>query len=271
MIETIRFHPFPLLGIDAMTAVSVRSYPRHMHDQYAIGTVDAGGHAWWSDRGRFEAGPGRLICLNPGEMHDGWAIGERPRSWRMLYLEPSLMDSSLAEISDGACATFAFGAAAFADPLLGGLLDRAYRYASLPTTPASTMACEVVILQLISRLRRHATESRLMRETPATAWVRRSRSRIDADPAAPYTLVQLASEAGVSRYQLIRGFAREVGLTPHAYIMQQRIALARKLIKARKDLAETALISGFFDQSHLTRCFLRQFGVTPGRYASQVQ
>jgi AraC-like DNA-binding protein len=26
--------------------------------------------------------------------------------------------------------------------------------------------------------------------------------------------------------------------------------------------------AGFFDQSHLTRCFVRHFGVTPGRYAA---
>jgi AraC-like DNA-binding protein len=270
MVETIRFQPFPVQGIDAMTAVSARSYPRHTHDQYGIGTVDAGGHAWWSDRGRFDEGPGRIINLNPGEVHDGWAIGERPRTWRMLYIEPSVMDASLADVGDGACVPFTFGAAAFADPLVGRLLERAYRYASLPANPANTMACEVVFLHLVSRLRAHATEARLMRDRPATTCVRRARERIDADPSAPCTLQQLASELGVSRFQLIRGFARDVGITPHAYIVQQRIALARRLIRARHDLAETALLSGFFDQSHLTRCFLKQFGVTPGRYASQM-
>ncbi|MEP6999415.1 MAG: AraC family ligand binding domain-containing protein, partial [bacterium] len=158
MTETIRYHPFPVQGIDAMTAVSARSYPRHTHDQYGIGTVDAGGHAWWSDRGRFEAGPGRLICLNPGEVHDGWAIGERPRAWRMLYIEPSLMDSALADVGDGARADFTFGAGVFADPFVGRLLNRAYRYYSSPSSDvANEMACEVVILKLVSRLRVHTT------------------------------------------------------------------------------------------------------------------
>ena len=271
MIETIRFHPFPVSGIDVMTAVSARSFPRHTHDQYGIGVVDGGGHAWWSDRGRFEAGPGRLISLNPGEVHDGWAIGSQPRSWRMLYIEPSLMENSLADIGEGAGAPFTFAPAAFSDPRVASFLDRAYRGASVPMTPANAMACEVVILRLVARLRQHATEGRRLHDTALTACVRRVRAKIDADPAAPYTLVELAKEAGLSRYQLIRGFAREVGLTPHAYIVQRRIALARRLIKARNDLTETALMSGFFDQSHLTRCFVKQFGVTPGRYASQVR
>jgi AraC-like DNA-binding protein len=91
-------------------------------------------------------------------------------------------------------------------------------------------------------------------------------SRIDADPTARLSLTDLAAEVGVSRYQLIRGFARETGLTPHAYIMQRRIALARQLLLRRRDLAEVALLTGFYDQSHLTRCFVRHFGVTPLRY-----
>jgi AraC-like DNA-binding protein len=111
------------------------------------------------------------------------------------------------------------------------------------------------------------TDARI-KSSGATPSVRRARSRIDADPAAPLTLADLAREAGVSRFQLLRGFARELGLTPHAYVLQQRIALARRLIRARVALPEVALNAGFCDQSHLHRCFLRQFGVTPGRYAS---
>ncbi len=38
------------------------------------------------------------------------------------------------------------------------------------------------------------------------------------------TLAELAREAGVSRYQLLRGFARSYGLTPHAYMVQRRLA-----------------------------------------------
>jgi AraC-like DNA-binding protein len=81
------------------------------------------------------------------------------------------------------------------------------------------------------------------------------------------TLIDLAKEAGLSRYQLIRAFAREFGLTPHAYILQRRIALAQRLIRAGRDLAAVATEAGFCDQSHLTRWFMRQFGVTPRRYA----
>ncbi|MFL5636280.1 MAG: helix-turn-helix transcriptional regulator, partial [Gemmatimonadaceae bacterium] len=89
------------------------------------------------------------------------------------------------------------------------------------------------------------------------------------DPAAQVTLSDLAAEAGMSRFQLLRAFSRQLGLTPHAYIRQRRIHLARRLLRARVGLAEAAAMAGFYDQPHLTRAFVRQFGVTPRQYASR--
>jgi hypothetical protein len=71
--------------------------------------------------------------------------------------------------------------------------------------------------------RRHSTAG-VRSGDRATGCIRRARERSGADPAAPLTLGDLANEAGLSRYQLLRAFARELGLTPHAYILQRRIA-----------------------------------------------
>jgi len=42
------------------------------------------------------------------------------------------------------------------------------------------------------------------------------------------------------------------------------------LILAKTPLADAAAISGFADQSHMTRAFVQRFGVTPGAYARTV-
>jgi hypothetical protein len=91
MAERITFYKGTLNGVDAMSAITSRTFPRHTHDQYGIGVIDIGGHASLSDRGQVEAGMGSLIFVNPGEVHDGRALNSRPRSWRMLYLEPTAM------------------------------------------------------------------------------------------------------------------------------------------------------------------------------------
>jgi AraC-like DNA-binding protein len=266
--EAIAFHPFPLAGIDAMSAATARAYPRHTHDEYGIGIVDSGGHASWSGRGRVEAGPGHFICVNPGEVHDGCAVGGRARAWRILYFDPGALKDLRDDVLEGERRTFTFTAPVFEDRSLRQTFEAAFRYAITRERPSPdpAMACETAVLRLVARLAVHSIVREAKVDGP-TACISRARQRIDADPAAPLTLIELAQEAGLSRYQLIRAFARELGLTPHAYILQRRIALAQRMIRAGCDLAEVATVAGFCDQSHLTRWFVRQFGVTPRRYS----
>ena len=96
--------------------------------------------------------------------------------------------------------------------------------------------------------------------------VAEAKARIDADPASPVTLSELAALCGISRFQLVRAFAREFGATPHAYLVQRRVLLARQLLLTGETPAIAAQDSGFADQSHMTRAFVRHFGITPARY-----
>lgn len=267
--ERIRFLSLPLAGVEAMSACSLRQFPRHTHEQFGIGVVDAGGHGSWSGRGYVEAGPGQFICVNPGEVHDGRAIGHAPRAWRILYLDSAVMSRARADVLEGKAEEFTFAAPVFVDssvrPLFEAVFAHAHERRGDGGAPQS-MSCETTLLELIARLGAHsARPGHCAPGTPPD--IGRIRERMDDDPAAPLRLSDLAKEAGLSRYQLIRGFAHTVGMTPHAYLLQRRVALARRLIRRGLPLADVAASSGFHDQSHLTRCFVRWIGVTPGQYA----
>jgi AraC-like DNA-binding protein len=58
-----------------------------------------------------------------------------------------------------------------------------------------------------------------------------------------------------------------VGLPPHAFQLDLRIARARALLAAGDPPAAVAAACGFYDQAHLTRVFKQAVGVPPGRYA----
>ena len=262
--ERVRYRVLPLAGVEAMSATTARSFPRHTHDEYGIGLIDLGGHASWSGRGRVEAGPGSFISVNPGEVHDGHALGRRPRSWRILYFEPAALHALQADVT-GADSPFEFTRPVFDDRALRASFEMAFAHARHPDRDA--MGCESAVLELIAGLRAHASVAR-RRDDLAAADVRRARERLDEDPANPVTLSELARECSLSRFQLLRAFTRAFGLPPHAYLVQRRLAFARRLLRARVPPAEVAATAGFSDQSHLTRCFARQFGVTPGRYSA---
>ena len=268
LIERITYFDVALKGIEAMSALTSRTYPRHTHDQYGVGVMDRGGHASLSGRGQIEAGAGSLIFVNPGEVHDGRAIRDRPRAWRILYLEPAAMVAAREDVLEGATEAPSFAAPVYADERLRGAFDAAFDRATNPFCDGHEMAAEAAVLRLVALLDVNLS-CRSRESSRSTPSIRRARDRIDADPAAPLTLAGLAAEIGASRYQLLRAFARELGLTPHAYIVQQRLALARRLISAGTALVDAASAAGFSDQSHLTRMFARQFGVTPARYRSR--
>lgn len=81
------------------------------------------------------------------------------------------------------------------------------------------------------------------------------------------TLDDIAAAACLSPYHFSRLFRRKTGLTPHQYLVRTRVEAARRLIadRSRASLSDIATSVGFYDQSHLTRHFRRQFGTTPGR------
>ena len=64
--------------------------------------IRAGAQVSHSGRGRVEAGPGHVITVNPGEVHDGAPVGDGMRAWQMLYLDPGVIARNAAElVADG--------------------------------------------------------------------------------------------------------------------------------------------------------------------------
>ena len=82
------------------------------------------------------------------------------------------------------------------------------------------------------------------------------------------SLKELSRHVGLSPFYLSRIFQQQVGLPPHAYQKQQRIYLAKQLLRCNTPIATAAAQAGFADQSHLTRHFKQILGVTPGLIAS---
>jgi AraC-like DNA-binding protein len=263
-------------------ARTARSFARHTHDQYGMGIIDAGGHRSLSDRQTVEAGPGSIICVNPGEVHDGHAIGGQARQWRMLYVDPRQMHSALSQIEAGDHAQLVFERAAFAHPPLHALLHAALSamlgsmlhpvHLQWHSPAVEPMQLSTWLLNIVAELRPRRSRNLAARSAvPGSSSLQRVRDLIEADPAdEELTLARLAREANLSTYQLIRAFARQYRLTPHAYIVQRRLSLARSLLRAGGPVAEVAQRTGFTDQAHLTHCFARQFGVAPARYAASV-
>lgn len=83
-------------------------------------------------------------------------------------------------------------------------------------------------------------------------------------------LEQLARLAGMSPCRLNRLFSRHMGMPPHEYQTLLRVRAVKEAIGSGVGIAEASAQAGFFDQSHMTRCFKKVVGMTPGLYARGV-
>lgn len=81
------------------------------------------------------------------------------------------------------------------------------------------------------------------------------------------SVLTLAEKAHVSPFHFARKFRKTVNVSPHQFVLQQRIQKSINLIKIGKlPLAQIALESGFYDQAHFTSAFRRVVGTTPAQY-----
>ena len=81
------------------------------------------------------------------------------------------------------------------------------------------------------------------------------------------SLDAISAELGISQYYLCRLFKQSIGITPHAYLIQQRVERSKQLLKAKEGrILDIAIACGFANPSHFARCFRRQIGISPKEF-----
>ena len=128
----------------------------------------------------------------------------------------------------------------------------------------------------------HAAEHSARVVIPATrARLERARSLIHTelsftprprlDVAEPLDLDVLARAAHFSRHHFLREFRREFGLTPHQYLTQRRLEIAKHLL-ASTDLSvtEVCLEVGFSSLGSFSTLFRRHVGRSPADYRARL-
>ncbi len=251
-------------GIEAVAADSNQSFARHTHEQFGIGLVSSGAQKSLSGRGMVEAGAGDIITVNPNEVHDGTPIGEG-RSWRILYFDPEMIAAAVSEITEGRRSAVEISHPVLRDMAIAAHFEAAF--ALVTSAGEHRLKLEEALLEIIAPV--------VAEVAPKDGWtppqsILTAQELIDCDPTAAISLSDLARASRLSRFQVLRGFSKATGMTPHAYLIQRRIHLARRLIAGGAPLAEAAVASGFVDQSHMTRVFVRKYGVSPRAYANTV-
>lgn len=84
-------------------------------------------------------------------------------------------------------------------------------------------------------------------------------------------LKDLAQLVDISQYYFCHLFHNSIGVSPYKYVIQQRVAKAKNLLKNSKlSLADIAYKCGFSSQSQMTQHFHKLVGITPKVYRDKL-
>jgi AraC family transcriptional regulator len=213
--------------------------------------------------------------VGPGDVFVAPAGPQRPCRWQtpkevlVVTLPPAFLEASARDL--GAGGHFELIGARGPDPQvyhLGLALLEELRQG----TPSGPLFGDTLAAALAARLVQHYGARRPTEQRRPTGL---SRAQLGAALdflrgrlADPFSLDELAAATGLSPYHFARQFKRSTGLSPHQYLVRERVERAKLLLRAQrnKGLAAIAQEVGFADQSHFGRLFKRLVGVTPRRY-----
>ncbi|SMG54975.1 AraC family transcriptional regulator [Paraburkholderia susongensis] len=256
---------------DVMDAIMLKGqfvghrYPPHAHDTHCLAVVTGGALAVEVGQERRICRRGDVIVIDADVVHAGFAADDGQWKMRVEHVQPAALAAYCEKLGIARRERFEVTSPFIADAELSQHLygvnwcsewdnDRFKR--------SEVLACAVAALYA-----RHASRSAglpvVRREADLVRAVKR---RLGEDLHARLTLSTLANEFGVTPFVLLRAFVREAGLSPHAFQQQERIRNAMPLLREGRPIAEVGACSGFSDQSHFTRVFKQQTGVTPKVY-----
>lgn len=253
-IETIRAH------------FEGHAYDPHFHDSYLIGFTEQGVQQFHCRRTLHSSTPEQVFLLEPGELHDGRAPTPGGFTYSMLYLDPHWIERELRALFEDApnqCQP-AFAKTLESEPALVTVIADAFQ--ALQSQDLRIVR-QAALDALLGKLARHlAWRPRQTTDPRLPAVALRARDYLHAHMDQDLGLDDLARTTGVDRFRLSRAFKAAFGLAPHAYLVQLRLAKARRLLAAGQPPALVAMSLGFADQSHMGRWFRRAYGLTPAHY-----
>ena len=245
-------------------------YPPHFHDTWAVGVVESGLLRLGTARGEWIGGPGTILAFAPGEIHSAEALSASGYRYRMVYPSAELIrEIGITERADPVDQPFQ--TPVFTDHELAARLAQAHQPLMDGCWDANAESRLVSALRLLWRSHRGAEAVTESHHPGDLDVVERARDYLGARFSKQVRLASVATECGMSAFQLIRVFHRVLGVTPYAYLVQLRVNRARDLLHQGVNVSEVAYSCGFSDQSHLTRVFKKAVGVPPGTYRRAVR
>lgn len=256
--------PAALPGVELYRARIVHHrFDPHAHEGYGLGVIEAGAERFRYRGREHEAAAGALVLMQPGELHTGAPACAQGWAYRMLYLDEALLRKHLGEDAP----LWHFRTAVHGDARRARLFGQRLGALWAAQEEGDETAQEAHLAHGLSLL---APLTQAASPTVERGGFARLQARLREALAHPWRLAEMAALAGMSPSHFQRSFSARHQVSPHQWLMAQRLAEAKRLLTLGQPAATVAAAVGLTDQAHLTRRFAAMYGTTPARYQREI-
>lgn len=257
-------------GIETLDArYQHQNFANHTHEGYTIGVVESGAQRFYRSGGDHIAPKESIILVNADDVHNGSSAAEGGWAYKALYPLPDQFAQIRDELELKVNGAPYFPSPVVQDKQLSEVIRMTLH--TLMTSENRLLRESLLYTSMVQLMLRHSkVRAELKEQARAYPQLDLVKSFLDDQPTSDVSLEDMANLCGLSPFYLLRQFQDRFGLPPHAYQIQARLRVVKKLIRQGMRLSDVALEAGFHDQSHMHRHFKKTFGITPGQYATGV-
>lgn len=185
-----------------------------------------------------------------------------------MFLDPTLFADSAAEITDRPVRLVE--GIGIRDGFIAAIAAQLVEELSNPGACSRLFGDSVAHALAAQLLRRHSTivsTAALERVDIPSHKVRAAIEFILSRLGENISIDAIAAAVHMSSFRFARGFKKATGQSPHRFVIEKRIELAKHLLRTTdQKLADIARAAGFATQSHFTTAFRRHSHATPAAY-----
>ncbi|MGE4588021.1 MAG: AraC family ligand binding domain-containing protein [Acidaminococcaceae bacterium] len=241
----------------------MQKFPNHFHEHYVIGFIENGQRHLSCKNNEYTVEPGDLLLFNPGDNHTCVQIDDRTLDYRCLNIQPEIMKKAVLEITGKDYLPYFTTQVVFHSELVTLLRELHLIIMHEEKDFRKEELFFFLLEQLIAEFTEQKTTSP---QLELSAEINAICEFLEKNYKENITLNQLSSLTGLSKYHLLRSFTKQKGISPYSYLETIRIVKAKKLLEQGISPLETALQTGFTDQSHFSNFFKKFIGLTPKQY-----